>query len=128
MSILESMNAMKLQARKDRIQPLVDVLSFLVSECTRNDKTPPDSNIIATLKKFVNSSKDLPQNDQVLFEIEVAEKFIPAQLSDNEITIIMSSLSDETRKDFKSVMQYFDANHNGCFNKGSLRAIWLQLQ
>lgn len=144
MTILETIKATSLTARKARDKAKADLLSTLIGEIqiigkNDNNRAPTDVDCIVTLKKFIKNTEELfaainsapipfldaiqqCRNDKALLE-----SFLPQQLSDCELQIAIdltiTELQATTIKDMGKVMKVLKERHGGLYDGGVASAL-----
>lgn len=115
MSIFEQIKQDRDAARKARDQFTLTTLSTLIGEIETKhrsgDKDYADLNVAAQkiIKKTIESCNEMykiKKNDNSLLEIEILEKYLPANLTPAEINGIFDN---NDFKEVKDVMQFFKA-------------------
>lgn len=78
-----------------------------------------DDKITSLLKKMVENLKQIP-SDTSAIEIELIERYLPKQLSEDElsniITSYMSTNDISTIKDMGKIMGFLKTNHSGQYD------------
>ncbi len=101
------------------------VLGVLIGDATKESKEPTDEKVIAMIKKFVENSKVCLENakDELTKfssekEIEVLNSYLPKQLSEDEIRLIITSVINKTggNANIGMIMKLFKENHSGCYD------------
>ena len=96
------------------------ILRVLIGELNREGKTVSDDRVTAIIKKMCENAK-IVGNDH---EITILEKYLPAQLSEDELRTIISALVFEnsfTVKDMGKIMGTLKEKYNGKYD-GKLAA------
>ena len=101
------------------------VLSLLLgkikNKCIDNKvEELPDADVLALIQKFLKELEDERDSfvkvrraekiDELTFQINVVQDYLPKQLSEDEIRIEISKLDD---KSMKAIMTYFKNNYSG---------------
>lgn len=96
------------------------ILRVLIGEMNREGKTVSDERVTAIIKKMCENAK-LVGNDH---EITILEKYLPKQLSEDDLRTIISALIFEnsfTIKDMGKIMSSLKEKYNGQYD-GKLAA------
>lgn len=142
MSLFDTLKAELLEARKNKNVVRADTIRSVTAELEKKAKDEQlteisDADTVKELKKQIDNQKliieksgDKPENAHYVarakIELGILEPFVPAQLTDEQITEIIKATPDN--KNFKNVIGHFNANHAGLFNGGRVRQIWTSLQ
>lgn len=135
MSLLQTIKAAQLQARKDRKADAAATLTTLISEASmvgKNDggRESTDAEVIATLKKFISNIDDVikiagdyrdsARADSAWAEKTLLEQFLPLQLKEDELeAIIAAFVAANGIKDAKGmglVMRHLKESYGGLFD------------
>ena len=113
-----------LQARKNKDQLKIDLISYLIGECSRNDKQPSDEIVTKKLKAYKTSVAQMT-DEKTLGEIAYIDDFLPivVELSDEELKDICVKLKDQGIVTVKDVMVHFKQNYAGQYDGNKLRII-----
>lgn len=119
-----------MKARIEKNTPAIEIYSYIIGQVTLKNKNPSDNEIFAVIKSYINNIKKVTTsnkeyNDKCIYEITELENFLPTQLSDIEISSIITSINNNS--EFKNVVKYFTDFHSGTYNPGDLRNVWLKL-
>lgn len=144
MTILSSIKAASLQARKDKNQAKAALLSTLISDVTmvgKNDgnRDVTEGEVISIIKKYIvnatetvnrikafNASKanlaftGYEEHQKCLSEIEVLTSFLPSQLTveqlEKAVESVIASIENATPKDMGKVMKALKSLHDGQYD------------
>lgn len=122
MTVLEQLRADMITALKARESEKKSFIGFVIGEVTKESKSPDDNYVISKIKKLLANAKELGQTT----EVEVLEKYVPAQLSADKLTSIVSELKETdglTPKDMGKVMGHFKTNYAGLYDGRVLSGI-----
>lgn len=127
MSLKEKIIADIKTAMKNKDTQRLGVLRVLKGEIERNEQTSKgkvelaDVDIVALVKKSIQGIKET-NNDE--FEIEVLESYLPKQLSNFELTMLVKEyLTTEGNANMGSVMAHFKVNYAGQYDGKELSLI-----
>lgn len=127
-TIVEQIRKDILTARKAKDQRTVGILSFALGELTANpvivdgEKTFPDGNSIASLKKII---KNVQENLKVaegysavefINEIALYDAYLPKQLTEQELNIIIQVLAVDSQMNMGQIMKYMKEKHDGMYD------------
>jgi hypothetical protein len=84
MITIDKLKAMLIEARKEKNTDRISLVSYLIGECTRNNKTPDAADVSKTLTKFVNTMK-VNTDSKSLAEIQFVESLLPKLMSTDEL-------------------------------------------
>lgn len=132
MSILEQIRADSVSARKSGDKLKSGLLVTLLSEAQTVGKNAgretTDEETIAVIKKFIKNSNQVAEaaRDNITAEtnaykeIEILESYLPKQLTEDEIKVIINGLKNPTDQimgaDMKSIMGYFKHMYPGRYD------------
>jgi uncharacterized protein YqeY len=130
--ILNNIKAAQLQARKDRNKDVAGLLTTLMSDIQMigkndNGRETTDADSISTIKKYLNNIEETIKvvTDETIVTLQRAEqnvlnKFLPTQLSDQEletkIVEFIVNLQATTIKDMGKVMKALKDAHGGLYD------------
>jgi len=102
---------------------LTTLLGELEGAAKRNQSDITDDMVIRTCKKFIASNLEViafdgNNVDQLLDENIILHRFIPKQLTEDELYVIIESLKADN---LGTVMKHLKANHDGTYD-GKLAA------
>ena len=134
MSLMETLRAKQLEARKNRNEIETNLLTTLVAEAAAKGKAAgnresTDEEVVATIKKFLNGVNEtlaalaVSSDGRVKvasIEKEILESFLPKQLSEDELRIaitgIVNTLPEKNAKAMGKVMAELKANFAGLYD------------
>lgn len=132
MSILEQIRADSVSARKSNDKLKSGLLVTLLSEAQTVGKNAgretTDEETIAVIKKFIKNSNQVAEaaRDNITAEanaykeIEILDSYLPKQLTEDEIKVIINGLKNPTDQimgaDMKSIMGYFKHMYPGRYD------------
>ena len=106
-------------AMKEKNAAKLGILRVLKAEIERNEQTAagkidlPDGDVIKLVKKLVEGIKETTK-DQV--EIDVLEAYLPKQLSEAEIKMIVATVKQSGANQMGDFMKYFKSYHDGQYD------------
>lgn len=119
MSLLDKIKKEVISAMKAKDNVKRDVLRLIKGEVERGGKHATDEFILKTIKKTIDGLNETKAEGYEL-QIAVLEPFLPSQLSEAEITTIITDLIAEKgfsgKKDLGLVMRYFKENLGGQYD------------
>ena len=132
MSLLQQIKSAQVTARKARDSVTARLLTTLIGEAEMVGKNAnrevTDQEVVATIKKFIKNLdetirvagdyRDADRCDLAWAEKTVLEQFLPKQLSEAEIRVLISDFLDvgETRPNMGEVMKYMKSNYDGQYD------------
>lgn len=132
MSLLQTIKAAQLQARKDRNTIATNVLTTLIGEAeaigkTAGNRETTDSEVVALAKKFIKNIdetislvKEPSALNDLLCERLYVEQFLPKQMSSEELTVALKAISDElnahTLRDMGKIMKVLKERYDGQYD------------
>lgn len=145
--IVNQLKQDRVQARKDRDPTLTSFLTTVYSEVVtvgKNDgnRETTDQETIAVLKKYIKRAEEMitllapvPQpnvgTDMANFEIEVIERYLPKQLSEDDLNVVIAQIIEAreftSMKDMGKTMQALKAMYEGTYD-GSLASTIVKQQ
>ena len=125
--IYDEIKKANVQAMKDKDSVARSIYSVLLNKIKLEEirkresgSAIEDADIVAILQKTIKELNDEKENyakvgnqaevENILRHIEIASKYLPQMMSDEEIKNVILSLDD---KSVPSVMKHFKANYNG---------------
>ena len=138
MSLLTTLQNDMLTARKERDNITSSLLVTLVSEASMpgfNDgkRTSTDAEVMAAIKKFLKNNAEVlavrPQDTIAHKEREILERYLPKQLSDDELLVVLRSivsslgLQSVTGKDVGNVMKLLSSQYAGQYDGAKASAL-----
>lgn len=135
-AILEAIRKDQLQFRKDRNTVGAAILTTLMGDLENASKsgkgTLDDVTVIAKLKNYVSNAETtlaaLPDTAPVDFvertktEIGILTSYIPAQLTEDELTVVIAPLKAEGQK-IGQIMGFLKANYAGRYDASAAQKI-----
>ena len=97
------------------------LLGTLIGELDRITKNPTDEQVIQVVKKMIDANNLIGQNQQTIEENFVLSKFLPSQLSSDEINEIIET---EEFESVKECMTYFKGNFPGEYDGKLVNALF----
>ena len=127
--LFDSLKKELLQARIAKNQFKIDLISYLIGECSRNEKSPSDDVVIKKLKAYKTSVAQM-SDDKTKQEVEYIDSFLPVkqEMSEDELRQICLTLKDNGQNTIKDVMVYFKQNHSGQYDGNVLRQVFQNLE
>ncbi len=125
--IYDEIKKANVQAMKDKDSVARSIYSVLLNKIKleeirkrENGSSIEDADVVAILQKTIKELNDEKENyvkvgnqdevENILRHIEIASKYLPQMMSEEEIKKVILSLDD---KSVPSVMKHFKANYNG---------------
>lgn len=114
-----------LQARKNKDQFKIDLISYLIGECARLEKQPSDDVVVKKLKTYKTSVAQMT-DEKTLKEVAFIDNFLPVvqEMSDEQIKSICEQLKANGTVAIKDVMVHFKHNYAGQYDGNKLRIIF----
>jgi hypothetical protein len=132
MTILEQIKADSLEARKKKDNIAANLLTTLYSEAlmvgkNKGDRLPTDEEVISTVQKFLKNAMEtkglLERADSAtlaLFtidsEITVLTRYLPAPLSDDELTSAIKIIIDDGNANVGAIMKALKEQYAGRYD------------
>ncbi len=125
MSLLQNVKDDQLSARKAKDYVRAALLTTLYSEAAMigknsGNRESTDVEVMGIVKKFITNTKELlthsPDNAQAKLELEILMKYLPAQLTDEELTEVITTLYKEHSGNMGLVMKSLKESHNGKYD------------
>lgn len=116
MSLITKLNEDFIAAYKAKDIVRKDFLGFIKSELTREIKTPDDAYVVGKLKGMY---KKLEESNSISeLEIEVLNAYIPKQLNEDELNLIIKGMinESETKPNMGVMMKNLQANYAGQYD------------
>lgn len=131
MQLFEKIKEDRMTARKDHDRAVSSVLTTLVGELESQSKRTgleiTNDLVIQTCKKFIfNNTETMKliisetKYDDLADENNALEKYLPMQLTNDQITSIINTLAV---KNLKVIMQHFKDNYPGQFDGKNVATI-----
>lgn len=135
MSLIEKIKQDQLAARKAKVTATATVLTTLIGEAeaagkNAGNRLPTDDEVVAILKKFIKNIdeviriagdyRDSDRVDSAWDEKEVLTKYLPKQLNEAELCVIIQSLvgslENKSPKDMGKVLGSLKAKYSGQYD------------
>jgi uncharacterized protein YqeY len=124
MSLFQTIKAKHLDARKSRNAALSSLLSTLLGEAAmpgKNDgnRESLDEEVQAVIRKFIKNIESLPveaKTAESAYEHQVLCDFLPKQLTEAELRIIVGVYVTLGAANMGAVMKQLKAEHEGTYN------------
>jgi len=106
-------------AMKEKNAAKLGILRVLKAEIERNEQTStgkidlPDTDVIKLVKKLVEGIKETTK-DQT--EIEVLEAYLPTQLTESAIRMIVATVKQSGQTQMSEFMKFFKTYHDGQYD------------
>jgi uncharacterized protein YqeY len=126
MTIQEQVNVHLTNAILTSSTEVKSILRVLIGEFNRVDKIVPDEKAISIIKKMVDNAKErntketdekrIAENSK---EIAILETYLPKQLSEVELSALISALiyaNNYTAKDMGKIMSILKETHSGKYD------------
>ena len=119
MALLEQIKKEIIVAMKAKDNTKRDILRLIKGEIERGGKHATDEFILKTIKKTVAGLEET-KSDGYEAQLAVLKPFLPSQLSEEEISVIITDLIAEKgfsgKKDLGLVMRHFKENLGGQYD------------
>jgi len=124
-----------LEARKNKDKKLISLLTALYSEASKvgkdkGNRETTDDETTQVIKKFIKGlnetlvvTKDETKIESIKFELDVLEKYLPKQLLDDEMRVLVSRCINDGIETIGGIMQSFKKEYNGQFDGKKLNSI-----
>jgi len=128
-----------LEARKIKNKELIGLLTALYSESLKvgkdkGDRETNNDEVIQVIKKFIkgineslNVSKDITKIKSLKFELDALQKYLPKQLSEDEMKDIVNKCLNDNIDNIGGIMKVFKSNYSGLFDGKKLNTIIREL-
>ena len=123
MSIIAKLREQLLNARKSQNSKNVVILSTLVGDLQANakliegQKVISDEDATSLIKKYIKgldeNLKVKPDNKDALYEKQYLENFLPKQLTEDELSVIVQNSGLDN---FGSIMKYLKENYSNQYD------------
>jgi uncharacterized protein YqeY len=118
MSLIEKINKDFMLAYKAKEMEKKDFLGVLKTEVTKESKTPEDEYVVAKIKSMIKNAE--ATNSLSEAELSVLEVYLPAQLSEVELEVIINEfitkMGLKTPRDMGKVMSYLKTEYDGQYD------------
>lgn len=115
MTIQEQINIDLKEAMLSKNESVKSILRVLIGEMNRVDKVVSDEKVTSIIKKMCENAKMVGNLD----EITILEKYLPKQLSEDDLKKIITALVAEnsfTIKDMGKIMSSLKEKYNGQYD------------
>lgn len=115
MSIQEQIKADFVSAMKEQNKEIKLLLSVVIGEMDRVNKVLTDEQVISVVKKMIEGAKTTNNLD----EVAILEKYLPKQLSEEQLNGLISALifsNNYTAKDMGKIMSSLKESHAGQYD------------
>ena len=128
-----------LEARKIKNKELIGLLTALYSESLKvgkdkGNRVTNNDEVIQVIKKFIkgineslNVSKDTVKIKSLKFELDALEKYLPKQLSEDEMKDIVGKCLNDNIDNIGGIMKVFKSDYSGLFDGKKLSTIIREL-
>lgn len=140
MTLLSTIKAAQLQARKSKDTIATGVLTTLIGEAvnvgkSNGNRETTDAEVIAMVKKFITNAQETikileatnPAVATVNKEIEILSAFLPTQMSDERLELAIATAATETGattiKDMGKVMKFLKERYEGTYDGAKASAM-----
>jgi len=118
MSLIEKINKDFMLAYKAKEMEKKDFLGVLKTEVTKESKTPEDEYVVAKIKSMIKNAE--ATNSLSEAELSVLETYLPTQLSEVELEVIINEIITRmglnTPRDMGKVMSYLKTEYDGQYD------------
>jgi uncharacterized protein YqeY len=118
MSLIEKINKDFMLAYKAKEMEKKDFLGVLKTEVTKESKTPEDEYVVAKIKSMIKNAE--ATNSLSEAELSVLETYLPTQLSEVELEVIINEfitrMGLNTPRDMGKVMSYLKTEYDGQYD------------
>lgn len=144
MSLYQRIKKEQLEARKAKVKIHTDLLTTLLGEIQSSVTgslsaaqfgvlNPTDAEVLKVLKKFIKNTKETltlnPINQLAILELEILESFMPKQLSDHELGIVVGQILSNADSSLSGgklmgyVMSQLKAQYEGLFDASKVKGL-----
>lgn len=124
MTLFEKVKADFLQARKDRDQVKVGLLSTFVGDLetmgkNKGNRAPTDEEVIALARKYANNIKEVlgaVVTDAATKELEIISSYIPVQYTEEELKTIAAAMYITHGDNIGAIMKDMKRLHAGYYD------------
>lgn len=106
------------KAYKERNMDVKNYLGFLISEVTKESKTPDNAYIISKFKTMVKNGEET--NSMTNKELNVISEYIPVQMSTEDLTKVINNfiieLEGTPKKHIGLIMNHLKTEHSGKYD------------
>lgn len=116
MTIQEKINQDLKEAMLSKNEPVKSLLRVVIGEFNRVDKILSDEKASSILKKMVDNAKEVGNEGEVV----ILEKYLPQQLTKDQLTGLVSSIIEDygysSMKDMGKIMAALKETHAGQYD------------
>lgn len=112
MTLLDKINSDYLQARKDNNIVVKNLLGVIKGEIQNEQLRGGKVDVEAILKRMEKSLKQT-NTPEALRELEVIKPYLPEEMSEGEIAIIIKSYKEQGLSNMGQMMGKFNTEHKG---------------
>jgi uncharacterized protein len=124
MSLMEQVNNDIKEAMKAKQQDKLDALRMLKAEFIKNNTSPkPTDELSITIshaKKIQDSlemyEKGTPAHDKIVNELEVIKNYLPKQMEESEVVLLINDIKSKGAKDMGAIMKELQPQIKGRFD------------
>ena len=120
MSLFEQLKADQLKARKEGAKAIAASLGVVIAESSKNDKTPSDEVVMATIRKLIKSLDEIlahrPDESDAVMEKELLENYVPTMLTRSQLEMTIALWNDDASislKNMKAIKERLEAQAPG---------------
>ena len=135
--MFEELKKNLLSSRKNGHTIKKNLLSTLIGECSKDNKSPSDEQVITTIKSFLKKNKQLQEDCKkvdnmnclttALIEEEILVSFMPKQLDEQEIRDIIATRIDNGDNNLGVIMKFFKTHYEGLYDGAIVSRITKEL-
>jgi uncharacterized protein len=118
MSLIEQINKDFMVAYKAKEMEKKDFLGVVKTEVTKESKTPNDKYVVSKIKSMIKNAE--ATNSLSEAELSVLETYLPTQLSEVELEVIINEfitrMGLNTPRDMGKVMSYLKTEYDGQYD------------
>lgn len=118
--LFEQLKQDMMQARKNKESDKATWLSALIGELQRGGKDFTDAQILALIKKHVETLKDnlkvSPEHTATANEIAFLQAYLPQQMTEAEIRAAIQKAIDEGATNMKLIMGALQGQYSGLYD------------
>ena len=121
--MINKLRADRMQARKDGAKIKTSILTTLLGEVETNLKRDENFDVIKLIKKFIKNNEDTLSQcvgeiaiNIFKTEIQILSEYLPKQLTEDEIRVIISDINKSEIKNIGIIMKHFKENYSGRYD------------
>jgi uncharacterized protein YqeY len=115
MNLIETISNDFMTAYKAKEIEKKDFLGVLKTEITKESKTPEDALVISKIKSMIKSAE--ATNSLSEFELNILEGYLPKQLTNEQLTEIVSDyISENENANMGQIMGFLKDSYNGQYD------------